>query len=257
MLSSQRIKNDRMVQLMSLAFLTVFAQALLVRAAEVNPAVAHPQVIEIEGWTLRIHPDLLDSKSKAGTEQAIELLTLQLKEINRVVPGAAVAELHKVPLWFSPPYEGVPPRAEYHPDAGWLRDNHRDPAMAQAVEFTDIHDFQRETRRMPVFVLHELAHAYHDRVLPRGFENPEIQAAYDQAKASGIYDRVEQRFGDGRSALVRAYAMTNPMEYFAESSEAFFGTNDFFPFNRNDLTKSDPEMVKLLTKLWGETASQE
>ena len=44
--------------------------------------------------------------------------------------------------------------------------------------------------------------------------------------------------------------MTNPMEYFAETTEAYFGRNDFFPFTRDELKKHDPEMFELLGKLW-------
>ena len=47
--------------------------------------------------------------------------------------------------------------------------------------------------------------------------------------------------------------MTNPMEYFAESTEAFFSRNDFFPFTRDELKQHDPEMEQLLVKLWGVT----
>jgi hypothetical protein len=223
------------------------------RPNEPKPAAAGHTAREIAGWTVQIRDELLDAKTKATTERAIELLTVQLKEIHRVVPAKAVAELHKVTLWISPEYPGVEPRAEYHPDAGWLRKNKRDPAMARGVEFTDVRVFEQECRRMPSFVLHELAHAYHDRVLPHGFGNAEIKAAYEQAKESGVYNRVEQRLGDGHSVQVRAYAMTDPMEYFAESTEAFFGENDFFPFTRDDLAKSDPKMCELLKKLWGET----
>ncbi|MFN5743121.1 MAG: DUF2341 domain-containing protein, partial [Planctomyces sp.] len=204
----------------------------------------------VEGWTLHISQRLLDEEAEA-TARAVELLTLQLQEIVRVVPAAAVVELRKVPLWFSPEYPGVTPRAEYHPGAGWLRDNGRDPAMVKGVEFTDIRDFEQESRRMPNFTLHELAHAWHDRVLPNGFGNEALQGAYERARAAGIYERVEQRFGDGRSAQVRAYAMSNPMEYFAESSEAFFSTNDFFPFNAQELRQHDPAMFALLQSLWG------
>ena len=172
----------------------------------------------VEGWTVHVSQRLLRDEA-AATEKALQLLTLQLQEVVRVVPAAAVVELRKVPLWFSPEYPGVQPRAEYHPGAGWLRDNGRDPAMAKGVEFTDIRDFERETRRMPNFTLHELAHAYHDRVLPQGFGNERLQAAFARASASGKYDRVEQRFGDGRSVQTKAYALSNPMEYFAESTE--------------------------------------
>jgi hypothetical protein len=47
------------------------------------------------------------------------------------------------------------------------------------------------------------------------------------------------------------YAMTDPMEYFAETTEAFFSRNDFFPFTRDELQSHDPKMVTLLKKLWG------
>lgn len=233
--------------------LLILAAANLVYAAEPPKALGR-QTKTIEGWSLLISDELME-KNKGETERALELLTLQLQEITRVVPAPAVAELKKVPLWFSPQYPGVPPRAEYHPGAGWLRDNKRDPAMEKGVEFTDVLNFERETKRMPNFTLHELAHAYHDRFLPQGFDNEAIKTAFQKAKKSGLYDRVEQRFGDGRSANVRAYAITNPMEYFAECSEAFFSTNDFFPFNREQLAKHDPEMFALLKTLWGETAT--
>ncbi len=121
--------------------------------------------------------------------------------------------------------------------------------MAKAVEFTNVRIFQRETLRMPCFVLHELAHAYHDRVL--GFEQPDVIAAYRHAVANKSYDSVERFNGPGRHNTVeRAYAMTNEKEYFAEDTEAFFGRNDFFPFTRNELEKHDPEMFAVLKRVW-------
>jgi hypothetical protein len=44
--------------------------------------------------------------------------------------------------------------------------------------------------------------------------------------------------------------MTNDREYFAECTEAFFGRNDWYPFDREQLAQHDPEMLKLLRKLW-------
>jgi len=233
---------------------TIFCLFVHVAASSVNAAGSQPlghQTKSIEGWKLNISNQLLD-QAPAETQKALDLLTEQLQEIVRVMPSEAVAELRKVPLWFSPEYPNVQPRAEYHPAAGWLRENGRDPAMEKAVEFTNIRIFERETKRMPNFALHELAHAYHDRVLSGGFDNPEIKAAFDKAKNNGLYDSVEQRFGDGRSATVRAYAMASPMEYFAECSEAFFSTNDFYPFDRAQLSRHDPDMLAILPTLWGE-----
>ena len=205
----------------------------------------------VAGWTVHVSRKLLTTEAKA-TERALELLQPQLEEIVRVVPAPAVAELQKVPLYFSPAYPRGKPTAEFHPDVGWLRDNGRDPAMAKAVEFTNVRIFERELNRMPNFALHELAHAYHNRVLAEGFANPEIKAAYERAKAGGKYDRVERWYGNGRhNTFERAYAMENAMEYFAETSEAFFSRNDFFPFVRDELKQHDPEMFALLGKLWG------
>jgi hypothetical protein len=60
-----------------------------------------------------------------------------------------------------------------------------------------------------------------------------------------------RRDADGNLRWDRAYAMTDPMEYFAESTEAFFSRNDFFPFDRAELERHDPEMARLLVELWG------
>lgn len=206
---------------------------------------------EMLGWKVHINKALLGA-DRAKTARALELLEKQLQEIVRVVPPHAVIELQKVPLYFSPEYPGVKPRAEYHPGAGWLRENGRDPAMAKGVEFTDIRNFEREMNRMPNFALHELAHAYHDQFLPQGFSNPEIKAAYEKARASGKYDRIEECHGKGTpNTFGRAYATTNPQEYFAETSEALFSRNDVCPFTRDELKQHDPEMFALLETLWG------
>lgn len=209
----------------------------------------------VEGWTVVVNERLL-AEEKAATEKALEILRGQLKEIARVVPAPAVAKLREVTLWFSPEYPGVKPSAEYHPGAGWLRDHGRDPAMVKGIEFTDIKQFEAEARRMPNFTLHELAHAYHDRVLPDGFQNAAIKAAFKRAQASQSYDKVERWFGHEKpNTFERSYAMTNPQEYFAEATEAYFARNDFFPFTREELKRHDPEMEQLLGKLWGVTPS--
>ncbi|MEE8389889.1 MAG: hypothetical protein V3S14_03710, partial [Anaerolineae bacterium] len=54
---------------------------------------------------------------------------------------------------------------------------------------------------------------------------------------------------DKRSIKALIYALKNDKEYFAESSEAYFGTNDFFPFVRAELRRHDPEMCALLKKV--------
>ena len=104
---------------------------------------------------------------------------------------------------------------------------------------------------MPNLVLHELAHGFHDQVL--SFKQKDILAQYNKVKEAGLYDKVERWYGNGRAnTFEKAYAMSTPMEYFAETTEAFFGRNDFYPFNREELHKHDPEMEKLLERFWTE-----
>src|SRR5262245_35231919 len=65
---------------------------------------------------------------------------------------------------------------------------------------------------------------------------------------------VPRWFGNGRpNTFERSYAMTSPMEYFAQNTEAFFSRDDFFPFTREELKRHDPEMEQLLARLWGVT----
>jgi hypothetical protein len=201
----------------------------------------------IAGWKVYVNT----SVDAEGLAKALPILQAQLEEIVRVVPAKAVVEMQRVPLWINPEYPAVRPRAEYHPGAEWLRENGRDPAMERAVEFTNVSIFEEECRRMPNFALHELAHAFHHRSVRMSFGNLEIKAAYEKAKASGKYERVERKDSEGRSHMDRAYAMTTPQEYFAESTEAYFSRNDFFPFTRGELKRHDPEMFTLLEKIWG------
>jgi hypothetical protein len=91
---------------------------------------------------------------------------------------------------------------------------------------------------MPNFVLHELAHAYHDRVLKDGFANAPIRDAYKKAKASGKYDAVEQRFGDGRSATTKAYAMTTPQEVLCRMHRSLFLYQRFFPIHHRTASQA-------------------
>lgn len=208
----------------------------------------------VRGWTVHVNRELLATDVKQ-TAKALELLDAQLVDITKVVPKGAVAKLQQVPIYFNPQYAKAGAGAEYHPGADWLRKNGRDPAMARAVEVSNVATYQAEVNRMPWFMLHELAHAYHDRELPKGFGNPDVAKAYARAKESGKYDKVERHFGNGRPNTVeKAYAMTTAMEYFAEATEAYFGRNDFFPFTRDELKKHDPDMEVLLGKLWGVAA---
>ena len=49
---------------------------------------------------------------------------------------------------------------------------------------------------------------------------------------------------------MRHYALTDHKEFFAEMTESYFGSNDFFPFNRAELKDAEPEVYELMKQVW-------
>lgn len=200
---------------------------------------------QIEGWRVLVHKGFLGARESLAAE-TLALLRCQLYQIARKVPAAALAKLRKITIWVEEAEPNHPCMA-YHPDAGWLRAHGMNPDKAKCVEVANARNFLTWTLDQPWMVLHELAHGYHHQFLDGGYGNAEIRAAFRRAMETKRYDAVQQI----RGRTERAYAAKNPMEYFAETTEAFFGTNDFYPFIRSELKQHDPEMYELLERLWG------
>jgi hypothetical protein len=200
---------------------------------------------ELEGWRILVNKNFAKDNG-ALCQETLTLLRHQLYQIPRKVPAEAVAKLKKVKIWVEEAEPNHPCMA-YHPDAGWLRRHNMNPDKARCVELANAKNFLSWTKAQPYMVLHELAHAYHHQFLDGGYENAEIAAAFKTAKEGKKYESVLHI----RGKTQRAYALNNPMEYFAEASEAFFGTNDFYPFVSTELREHDQEFYSLLEKLWG------
>ena len=199
-------------------------------------------VQEIEGWKVLVNKELLSDHAEL-CEKVLKLLKHQLYQITRVVPDNAVKELRRVPIWV----EYKAPRHPcmcYHPSRQWLASHDFNPEKERSVEIANAKNFLKWTIDQPWMVLHELAHSYHHCVL--GYDNTEVREAYKKAVKSKQYESVLHINGRSR----RAYALNNDEEYFAEATEAFFGTNDFYPFVRAELRQHDPQMYQLLKKLW-------
>jgi hypothetical protein len=199
----------------------------------------------IEGWTVHVDDRLLDRPDAEIGKRVLQLLTLRLVDIKLAVPGDKLARLQKVSIWLDRTH-GKLKAAQYHPSAGWLKAHGYDAALAKGVHIPDAAEFASPShqRVQPWSVLHELAHAYHDQVL--GFDHPAIVAAWKKFKAGGRYEKVLHI--NGRTT--RHYGLTNPQEFFAEMTETYFGTNDFFPFNRAELRREEPEIYALLERIW-------
>ena len=199
---------------------------------------------DVQGWTILVNKGLLTDQPELAFE-ALDLLGHQLDQVIRKVPPEAVKRLRSVRIWLEE-REPHHPCMAYHPDPSWLRDHGMNPEKARCVEVANARNFLEWIKVQPWMVFHELAHAYHHQALEGGFGNGDVRDAFRSASREKRYESV--LYADGREK--RAYAATNRMEYFAESSEAFFGSNDFYPFVRAELKQHDPEMEALLAKLW-------
>ena len=195
----------------------------------------------VHGWTVYMQKRLLREKREAGA-RAYSIVTDQLSRLTRTIPAQQLKHLRQVPIWICDRSDGP---IHYHPQREWLVKNGYNPDKAKAVDISQVNNIIRSEQTQPSVILHELAHAYHDQVL--GFDDPNVIAAYEQAVKSGNYESV---LGI-RGKQVRHYALTNEKEYFAESTEAFFATNDFYPFVRAELQQFDPKMYQTLVEVWG------
>ncbi|HVA44999.1 MAG TPA: hypothetical protein VNH11_01315 [Pirellulales bacterium] len=200
----------------------------------------------VEGWTVLVNKPFRERDAELCAE-ALSLLRQQLYLIVRNVPPGAVAKLRQIKIWVE---EAEPhhPCMCYHPDPGWLREHDMNPDKARSVELANARNFLKWVHDQPWMVFHELAHGYHHQFLNDGFANAEVRAVFERATDAKVYESVLHI----RGKRERHYALTNPQEYFAESSEAYFGTNDFYPFVRSELKEADAEGYLVLKKAWEE-----
>ncbi|NBV44851.1 MAG: metallopeptidase [Planctomycetia bacterium] len=224
--------------------------------ADREPTPAPPQPASrslrvIEGWTLRVDDRLLAGGVDAAIgAEALRCIAAKLADIRTVVPAARLADLRAVPIVLDVRC-GDLRSMQYHPGAEWLTGHGYPADLARCVHLPVAADVAtpRNIREQPWVLLHELAHAYHDRVL--GFDEPRIRAAFERFVAGGRGERT--LLYDG--SRTRHYALTDHKEFFAEMTEAWFGSNDFHPFNRAELLETEPEIAALMDAVWGVPAN--
>ncbi len=199
----------------------------------------------IEGWTVRVDDRLLQSPDDVLGTKALRFLEGKLGDIKAVLPADKVKKLQSVVIVLDLSH-GKLSSMQYHPSTGWLKENGYAEDLVKCVHIPRAADLptKRCVNEQPWVILHELAHAYHDQVL--GFDDARIKELYERYKKSGRGDATLLYTGK----RVKHYALTTPMEFFAEMTEAYFGVNDFFPFTRAELKESEPEIYDLLGIIW-------
>lgn len=205
-----------------------------------------PVIQNVEGWSISVGPELLEDANQQVYTQSMKALANHLQRVAYMVPPDRLKRLRLCKIWIdldNPKIKGM----QYHPGRGWLLSKGLDPRLVKNVHIPQAAALidRGNWAKHPYVVLHELAHAYHDQVF--GFGDKKIKDVYDRAKKNKIYESVI----DHRGNKVRHYGLNNQMEYFAESTEAYLGVNDFYPFVRAELKQHDPDMYELMTEIWG------
>ena len=201
----------------------------------------------IEAFRVQIDERLLPGGSDEEVGRvALEFLAAKLADIRIVVPVDKLDQLRQVTIVLDASC-GDLHSMQYHPSGDWLESHGYPRDLEKCVHLPRAVDVatRRNVNEQPWVVLHELAHAYHDQVL--GFDEPRILAAWKAFKADAR----------GQSTLLfdgsrtKHYGLTDHKEFFAEMTEAYFGSNDFQPFNRAELKTDHPAIFTLLTDIWG------
>ena len=94
--------------------------------------VKQNEVLNLEGWTVRVERSILDSRPKTWGLAKKQLQSM-LIQVDRKVPEGPLAKLKTVPIWIHLNV-AANPGAAYHPSADWLREHGYDPAMAKGIE---------------------------------------------------------------------------------------------------------------------------
>lgn len=218
------------------------ALVTLILLPTADPPTSAYTPVTLQGFTVMVETRLKNDSPETH-KKTFALLESQLKDVVRVVPADKLPVLRKTKIWvdFASRSQSA---MVYHPSRTWLEQNNYNLDKARSVELSHPQKFLDWSAHQPYMTLHELAHAYHDQV--HGFSDPEISGAYHRAKTSGKYEEVKHINGQTQ----RHYGMNNPMEFFAEMTETYFGKNDFYPFTRQELKEYDPETYEWIKHEW-------
>jgi hypothetical protein len=199
--------------------------------------MSHYTVKEIEGWKVYVNNALLPGGAHAETgAAALKLLRSHMIKVKRCIADEPLAELLKVGIWLEVDSTNGPHGRtavyQYHPGLAWLVKMDFHPAKHRCVEYGRASSLVKGGERRAKTLLHELAHAYHDRVLT--FGDPDILAAYKRAV-------------EGTAYPPKDWVKSNHKEFFAGLTTRYFGTKK----EREALVERDPVLAKKLREVWG------
>lgn len=200
--------------------------------------------------TFQLERELADRRPEQAA-QVVERLEAKLGVVLPRFPVRARERLRKLPFFVLLGPEasggGRDNGAEYFQSTAPDFHRHLDPRWRSAVVIYCAANYLAQTEHWAAQLLvHELAHAWHLENWPE--KQPDILAAWEKAKAAGLYRGVKDVNG---AVLENAYALHNQLEYFAELSCAYFLRGEYEPFDREALRRYDPAGFAMIEKMWG------
>lgn len=187
---------------------------------------------------------------KALADRAMRKLSDVLRAAFASLPGHAQRELRSVRFYLlwgaAAPGGGLPSGMRYVRHGEPSARNGHDPRWAHAVIIYSADNLmyldELWSRKA---LVHELAHAWHVTHWPD--QHPPIREAWENAVRLGLYTGVK----DYRNRVIEsAYALKNPLEYFAELSAARFVGINYQPFDAQGLARYDPVGHRMVEALW-------
>ena len=153
--------------------------------AFVHHATSEYRLVRLQGHPVYLSPEA--AADKPLLDRVVAKLDTDLARIHALLPPAAMRPLAELAVWVEHDNPQTPGMT-YHPSEGWLRQNGYNVDKAKCVELGNLRHFLDWAADQPFMVLHELSHAYHDRVL--GFEHATVRWAFDLAVAGHRYEAV-------------------------------------------------------------------
>lgn len=103
-------------------------------------------------------------------------------------------------------------------------------------------------KNAPSYIVNIYARKLYHEVLSEA-QRKAIEEQYERVRAR--YERVYWSDGTKLVGNRVAHATADAATYFAELSEAYLGTNDYYPFDREELERFDEGGYTLMTEIWG------
>ncbi|MBB2698230.1 hypothetical protein EFD56_11745 [Rhizobium phaseoli] len=174
---------------------------------------ADPLIFSYHGWQV----DLTNARGAESDKEMVAAVKRQLDIVEHVdLNPDILAFMRTIRIWANPAAAGFGPGHYSHKTGIDLRVKSLDPDK-------------------PI-ILHELLHAYNDRMLPGGFDNPDIREFFDNGRELWPTD---------------SYMMSNSHEFFAVTASVYlFGDIERPPHSRNELRKNQPRYYQWLATLF-------